>query len=117
MFFDAPSSPVVVTERSTVKFTVCGGGNNAGFGCTVSRNSCIQVASSGANMGLTGASGDFAFGPNSTAFAFDVTATPPAYIATGRTLSWANLVAAVASGGFGGAINDPVTSCEAGIDP
>ncbi len=67
----------------------------------------VSSSATFAGCTITGTSGDVSIKGVGTALAFDPSATPPGYVATPRTLSWANLAATVASAGFGGIVTDP----------
>jgi len=82
------------------------GSGNAGYGIDVFPAHSVDVQSTAA-ITVTGSSGDFILGEDSTAATpFDKGASPPAYKAA-VTGSWTNFAAALGSGGFAGNATNP----------
>lgn len=109
------ANPMTITSGSIpeIRSAIWGTGNT-GVGVVLAR-ACDMRVLTGVTPTLTGnvANVDFSVGGNNTAQAFD-TATG-LYIATGRNCSWANLLATVATTGFGGSIFDPASGCRVAV--
>ena len=86
------------------------GSGNAGYGIDVFPGHRMDYQST-ASLTVTGTSGDFILGEDSTAATpFDKSASPPQYKAA-ITGSWTNFTTVVSSGGFGGNAQNPERGC------
>lgn len=106
---------ILATHRSQVIIGGSAAGSLNGTGNTTAialNNSCDMTFTSGTAFNISSTNG-ITMGGATTARAWDDTV--PAYTAA-RTMSFANLVATVAGGGFGSKIVDPVSGCRAVID-
>jgi len=104
--FSAPGGGHVRVANYSYGAGAVYGSGNAGYGFDVFPAHTVDVQSTAA-LTVTGSSGDFILGEDSTAATpFDKGASPPQYKAA-VTGSWANFAAALGSGGFAGNASNP----------